>query len=732
MKLFLALFIVTFQFANKSVAQQGANHSDSALIFKMIKRANDFFEKGQNDSALSIAGAAAELAKGRKNYKAQGWALAKTAEVQIEQKQLISAEQIAAQVNKIANQLNDTLLSGVSLMQMAQVKMYNDQPDEAILLFDKGITSGLGKYVNEYLALAFNDLGYAWGMKGEYERQALFTHKSIDIYEKLDNDAGIAMGLGNLSTVYSQMGQKEKAIDYGKQSLKYREKTGDIAKLSITCCNLSQYYLGIDNEESAKYQELCVKYARQSGEEARLIQAYIASSLLANSKKNNTEAFDYELKVIELLERTKSNQRMLARRYIAAAFYNDMLKNDSLVTLGYYNKSISLSQQSGDRSNLKDAYLYLSNYHKGKKNFSEAYTNYKNHILYRDSLINTEKEEKIAELENRYETNKKDIEIERLNNEKKIRQLEIEKQKAIIAGNTAIALQKQNEIDLLSKSQELQNSRIREQEEQLVKNELIATANKQQLELAEKEKQLQERTIKDQHTLRNFLLGGLGLFLLLGYMYFNRYQLKKKIEQQKQLLAMRSSISKDLHDDIGASLSNINILNELARRNLSLPEKSAGYLSKAGEDIQRISESLSDIVWNINPKYDDSESLFIRMKRYAADMFDGKNIAGQFQFPAAGTQLGITMTQRRDLYLIFKEAVNNLVKYSEAKNAEIKIITENKKITMRIKDDGNGFNRNLVTRGNGLNNMEQRASASGGQLSIITSPGMGTEILLHI
>ena len=164
----------------------------------------------------------------------------------------------------------------------------------------KALQAGLGRYPNEYLALAFNDLGYAWGLKEEDERQALFTHKAMDIYSALKSDGGMAMTLGNLSTVYYQMGQKEKAIDYGKQSLKYREKTGDILRLSITCCNLSQYYLGINNEEAAKYQELCVKYAKESGDEERMIQSYISSSLIANAKKNNKEAFDYELKVIDL------------------------------------------------------------------------------------------------------------------------------------------------------------------------------------------------------------------------------------------------------------------------------------------------------------------------------------------------------------------------------------------------------------------------------------------------
>ncbi|MBL7723730.1 MAG: tetratricopeptide repeat protein [Chitinophagaceae bacterium] len=692
--------------------------------------ADYYFGRLQYDSALMMANNAVKLAESKKYFKGQGWALVKAVEILIEKKDLQKADELALQINKIANREGDTLLNSVSILQRGQVKMYREEYDQAILLFDKSIKSGLGLYPNMYLALAFNDLGYAWGLKDEYQKQAEFTHKSLSIYEQLNNDEGIAMALGNLSTVYFQMGQAEKAIEYGKQCLKYRQKTGDKARISITCCNLSQYYVRINKEEAAKYQKLCVQYAKESGDEARIMHSYITSSLVANAKNDNKEAFDYELKVIDMLERSKANQRMLARRYIAAAFYTDMLKYDSVSTLEYYDKSILLANELKDRSTLKDLYLYLSDYYSRKKNHSEALIAYKKHILLRDSLVSAEKEERIAELEKQYEISKKDNEIERLQKDQRINQLEIEKQKAIIAGNMAVALQKQNEIDLLSKSRELQDTRIRQQEGELEKKELIATANQQQLELAAKEKQLQERKIKNQQTQRNLLLAGLGLVFLLGYTYFNRYQLKKKLEQQKSLLAMRNNISRDLHDDIGASLSNINILNELAKRNIDQPEKSKEYLSKASEDIQQISESLSDIVWNINPKYDDIQNLFVRMKRYAADMMDGKNINGQFEFPADETSLHLTMTQRRDLYLIFKEAINNLVKYSGAREATVRLNADKNNIILRVEDNGKGFDRQLIKQGNGLSNMEQRAKVSGAELNIFSGTGRGTTIEL--
>jgi signal transduction histidine kinase len=173
-------------------------------------------------------------------------------------------------------------------------------------------------------------------------------------------------------------------------------------------------------------------------------------------------------------------------------------------------------------------------------------------------------------------------------------------------------------------------------------------------------------------------------------------------------------------------------LNELAKRNIGQPEKSKEYLSKASEDIQRISESLSDIVWNINPRYDDLQNLFVRMKRYAADMLDGKNIEGHFDFPSTEASPVLGMTQRRDLYLIFKEAVNNLVKYSGAKNASIIISADTHFISMQIKDDGKGFDRSIIKAGNGLQNIEHRAKASDAAVSIISGPGAGTTVNLKM
>lgn len=90
------------------------------------------------------------------------------------------------------------------------------------------------------------------------------------------------------------------------------------------------------------------------------------------------------------------------------------------------------------------------------------------------------------------------------------------------------------------------------------------------------------------------------------------------------------------------------------------------------------------------------------------------------------------MTQRRDFYLIFKEAVNNLAKYSGAANATVRVTAEDNTIAMLIKDDGKGFDINTIKPGNGLSNMEQRAKASGSVLDVESVPGEGTTVRLRM
>lgn len=220
------------------------------------------------------------------------------------------------------------------------------------------------------------------------------------------------------------------------------------------------------------------------------------------------------------------------------------------------------------------------------------------------------------------------------------------------------------------------------------------------------------------------------VFILFTAALYSLY--RYRVQQILKLQLIRNNISKDLHDDIGASLSNIHILTSLAQRNIHEPSQAVNYLEQAGEDIHRISESLSDIVWNINPQHDELEPLLSRMKRYAADMLEGHQIEAHIRFPEVAQNTPIAMEKRRDFLLIFKEAIHNLIRHSKASAASIEILDHKDSLSLIIRDNGIGFDQDIQSEGNGLKNMRLRARQMNADLHIRSKAGEGTTVQLDM
>jgi two-component system, NarL family, sensor histidine kinase UhpB len=353
-------------------------------------------------------------------------------------------------------------------------------------------------------------------------------------------------------------------------------------------------------------------------------------------------------------------------------------------------------------------------------------------VRYKDSIMNAETLSKMADIETKYETEKKDKAIVQLNAAQRIKQLELEKQKAIIAGNLEESKRKQNEIDLLVRSAELQQLKIKQQDEELEKSLLLAQTKEQQLKLAASEKLLHEKQLQNQKQLRNALIGGTILILILAGVLFNRFQLKKKLEQQQILQNVRNNIAKDLHDEIGSTLTSINILSKVSKKHLAGDiEKSSAILENITEQSQNMQQAMSDIVWAIRPDNDLFENMLVRMREYVSHTLEQKSIETSFEVSANIMQQPLVMEQRHDLFLIFKEAVNNAAKYSKAQSVNIQLARSNGHIRMTITDDGVGFDTSHISSSNGLRNMKERAIALNGELTIQSSPGRGTNIGLE-
>ena len=219
------------------------------------------------------------------------------------------------------------------------------------------------------------------------------------------------------------------------------------------------------------------------------------------------------------------------------------------------------------------------------------------------------------------------------------------------------------------------------------------------------------------------------VIMLIAAILYGLY--RYRINQLLRLQRIRNRISADLHDELGSSLSSISIIGTMAQQNFSGQHPSRPLVERMVEEIQQISTSLDDIVWNISPRNDALSSLIARMTRYASELFEAKQINFKFTMPEHVDQIRLSMEQRRNFYLVFKESVNNLVKYSFCTEATVVICIENKNLILKIGDNGKGFDPKALTDRNGLQNLKTRADILNGHIKIISTPGQGTLIELR-
>ena len=226
-----------------------------------------------------------------------------------------------------------------------------------------------------------------------------------------------------------------------------------------------------------------------------------------------------------------------------------------------------------------------------------------------------------------------------------------------------------------------------------------------------------------------------GLFGFLVYAA-HRYRVGRLIELER----VRTRIATDLHDDLGSSLSRMAILSEVAKRRIQDPSRdSIKILTDIAESSRKAVESMSDIVWAIDPRRDDLNNVVFRVRQFASDLLVAKDIAWQFQALPDFDKFKLNPEQRRQIFLIFKEAINNSVRHAKCKCLYLSLEVLRSEIVGEIRDDGCGFTVPSLDRpgengqpGHGLENLRTRATQLGGHLSIVSSPGQGTWIRFSI
>jgi signal transduction histidine kinase len=151
-----------------------------------------------------------------------------------------------------------------------------------------------------------------------------------------------------------------------------------------------------------------------------------------------------------------------------------------------------------------------------------------------------------------------------------------------------------------------------------------------------------------------------------------------------------------------------------------------------GEISRTMVTGMSDIVWAINPLHDDMKKMLQRMQMHAAELCAVKDVVLHVEADETARHLKPGLEQRKNIYMIFKEALNNSLKYAQCKNIRLTLKQINNRFVMQLGDDGTGFDPGRELSGNGLQNMKRRADEIGGTLVINSGPGKGTLVELTV
>jgi signal transduction histidine kinase/ligand-binding sensor domain-containing protein len=228
--------------------------------------------------------------------------------------------------------------------------------------------------------------------------------------------------------------------------------------------------------------------------------------------------------------------------------------------------------------------------------------------------------------------------------------------------------------------------------------------------------------------------------VLSGLLAFERYRAAHRREISRareerliELERVRRRIAADLHDEIGSSLTQISILSEVARQHGDRAANGVSHqLAVIAASSRELVDAMSDIVWAINPAKDHLSDLTQRMRRLAADAFTASNTSFTVDMPSSEQEFPLGANLRREVFLIFKEAVTNVVKHAACSAAAVRLAIDGGMLRLEIRDNGRGFDPLSPSDGHGLASLRSRAIGLGGSLAIVSAPGAGTTVTLEL
>ncbi len=562
----------------------------------------------------------------------------------------------------------------------------------------------------------------------------VYGQQGVTLAKKLGFDNGTAGCYLNISTAYIYSDVLDSALLYLDTALIYARKVGDDNRLGLAYLNRADIYRQQQNfTQSLKDCDTALSYADKANNDdvrARVNQTIGAIYYQQETYLPSIPFFDKAL----ALYRKTNNMRMTAAMHNNLALIYKSIK-DFQKALVFAGDAIRITDSLKDETNLSifngnlcDIYIDMGNYKEAEKYADKAF----NYAVKQNN-------EKLMAIARHFQG---DIYAK----QKRITEAIAVLEKALPVFQKLDATDRiYSTGDLLAEVYALQGNHEKAYEymriskmanDSLVKwrydDGIIAMQTKFQvkekdseIQLLAKDKELQQQKLQRQR----LLMFGAGIIFLLallgGWLFINRNKLKQRMQE----LELRNQIAADLHDEVGSSLSSIHMLSQMATKGSEGSNKD--ILLRMSNNAKETMDKMGDIVWMIKAGETEAASLRQRMERFAYEISSSKNIELLMDLDDLD-KAKFTMEQRKNIYLIFKEAVNNAVKYADTAKLEVKVALRHKELVMQVCDFGKGFDSSLVSKGNGLSNMQHRAKELNGTIQLHSQTDAGTTIVLTI
>lgn len=501
------------------------------------------------------------------------------------------------------------------------------------------------------------NLGNLYLKLGDFRTAADYHLQSLRLFETLKNLRGQSFCLQSLGNDFFNMKELVVAENYFKKSLELKEQLDDKRGQLTTTISLGDVYKDMNKHRKAEayYKAALAEASRLKlpGEEARALHQY---GLLYKRMGENQKARESFSRSMVLSQQIGDSVTLATTR--SEVLDLDLREQNREKTETQMLDGLNTTIRTGDRQQEAIEYHRLSEYYASTKDFERSLYYLKKHEALDDTVAGKAVLVQLKELETKYDSEKKEKEIELLKKDQQLQALELQRQRS----NTTIII-----IVLIS-------------------------------------------------------------VVTISILLINRYRVLNRTRRLVEMERMRNTIARDLHDDIGSTLSSINIISQMALKDAN---GSTSHFQRIAQHSSSMMESMSDIVWSINPNNDSLEQVISKMKEFAAEILDPLDIAYTFTGEENLQAIKLDVSTRKNLFLIFKEAINNAAKYSLAKAINIHFKRANAHVELSIQDNGKGFDVLSTSSGNGLRNMQERAENLRGKLTLKSSHE-GTEVSLSV